>query len=309
MFNRYKYMPMVLLEADGVAPGGGEGLTSSAGAGLAGSAEPQTPAPDTKQVDPAQAAPAAPVVDDKDTKDEIPKYSSQLNPKRRDSEEYKKYLYKHKDLNEVAEDYVSLSQRMEKALELPGKDATPEQVKEFMQKLGVPEKEADYDLPMDGGDQKALQPIADEMRKQFMRAGMTKTQAKTMWSHYLNSMRQGQQILQSIKADGDNMAKTFDARLAQKLESSYPVKAEREGAMKEAVSLFKQHVSRTGLGKAYKESGLLYNPDFILAISRDEKSRSGSSYVEGRAGLPGEKSLGAFGSQYHESFKDSVGGR
>jgi len=86
-------------------------------------------------------------------------------------------------------------------------------------------------------------------------------------------------------------------------EKSHPVKADRDGAMKETISLLTQHINRTGLGKVYKDAGLLYNPDFVVAIAKDEKARSGSSYVTGKGVLPEEKSMGTFGGDYHSDFK------
>ena len=79
-------------------------------------------------------------------------------------------------------------------------------------------------------------------------------------------------------------AQTFDARLAATLDKTYTVKSERDSAMKETANLFKQHIQRTGLGKLYKDSGLIYNPDFVMAMAAEEKARSGNSFVQGQPG-------------------------
>jgi hypothetical protein len=294
MFDLLKKTMFLMAEDAGGAPGGA--------APAATPPSDTTPAPEPAAN--VSNVPAANVEPDKAP--ELPKFSSQLNPKKRESEDYKKYLYKHQHLDDVADDYVALNKRLEKAIEIPGKDAKPEDVKAFFKKLGVPEAEDGYELPMNGLDEKIAGPVAEQMRKEFMKSGMTKTQAKNMWNFMIKNYTVGTQLLQDRK---DQQAQTFDARMAAKLEASHPVKAERDGAMQEAVNLFKQHISRTGLGKVYKDSGLIYNPDFVLAIAKEEKSRSGSSYVEGKPGVSGQKPIGAFGDNYSEDFKKLAGGR
>jgi len=269
----FDLLKLLFFAEDGGADGGGSPDTTPATVDTPTdqSAENDTPDPD-----------GADQLDGKDKADDaqldLPKYSSQLDPKKRESEEYKKYLYKHKSLNDVADDNVALNKRLEKAIEIPGKDASPEEVKAFFTKLGVPEDESGYELPDNGLDKEIANPIADQMRKEFIKAGMTKTQARTIWNYFSKNMVTGQKMMEGQR---DKMAQTFDARLAKRLEEAYPVKAERDGAMKEAVNLVQKHIGRTGLGKLYKESGLLYNTEFILAISKDEKQRSGSAIVEG----------------------------
>lgn len=296
MFNLNRlFTLMYLMDAD---PGGAGGTTPAAD---------PAPAPASTEPDPAPAATDPPEGNEPPSQEPgLPKFASQLNPKKRDSEDYKKYLYKHQKLDDIADDYVALNKRMEKAIEIPGKDAKPEDVQAFFKKLGVPESEDGYDLPANGMDENLAKQLGDSMRKEFMKSGMTKTQAKNMWNFMVKNYSVGNQMLQDRR---DQQAQTFDARLAAKLETTYPVKAERDGAMKEAVNLFKQHISRTGLGKVYKDSGLIYNPDFVMAIAREEKGRSGSGFVEGRPGVPGEKPSGAFGGNYSTEFEQAYGKR
>jgi len=70
--------------------------------------------------------------------------------------------------------------------------------------------------------------------------------------------------------------------------------------MNETANLFKQHIQRTGLGKLYKDSGLIYNPDFVMAMAAEEKARSGNSFVQGQPGGKQDESIGAFGTGYHK---------
>lgn len=236
---------------------------------------------------------------------QLPKFSSQLSPAKRDSEEYQKYIYKHGDLNELADDYVALNKRLERSLELPGKDAKPEEVKAFLQKLGVPEDEKGYKLDTSLVEKNPLyKDMETEMRKQFYRSGLTQRQAQGMWSLLSEGFKEATTYMDKQK---QQQAQTFDARLAATLDKTYPVKSERDAAMTETAALFKQHLQRTGLGQLYKDSGLIYNPQFVMAMAAEEKSRSGGSFVQGNPGGKQEESYGAFGSSYSKDFIKETG--
>lgn len=287
-----------------MAPDGGD-----AGSGATPPADTSTPPAGTPPADTTKPAgqdtPPANPPTDQPPKPALPKYSSQLSPAKRESDEYQKYLYKHGDLNELADDYVALNKRMEKSLELPGKDAKPEEVKAFLQKLGVPEDPGAYKLENSLSETNPLyKDMEKNMREQFYRAGLTNRQAQNMWSLLTEGYKQAQTYMEQQKAQ---QAQTFDARLAATLDKTYTVKSERDSAMNETANLFKQHIQRTGLGKLYKDSGLIYNPDFVMAMAAEEKARSGNSFVQGQPGGKQDESIGAFGTGYHKSFKDQVG--
>lgn len=287
-----------------MAPDGGD-----AGSGATTPQDTSTPPADATPADTAKPAgqdtpPANPPADQQ-AKPALPKYSSQLSPTKRESEEYQKYLYKHAGLDELADDYVSLSKRLEKAIEVPGKDAKPEDIKAFLGKLGVPEKADDYDLEIKGLEEgQAPEALKKTMREQFMKAGLTKAQAKGVWQGFVQNYINGRAYMEQQRSQ---QAQTFDARLAATLDKTYTAKSERDAAMKETATLFKQHIQRTGLGQVYKQTGLLYNTDFVLKMAAEEKARSGSSFVQGQPGGKQEPSYGTFGSGYSPEFIREMG--
>lgn len=236
---------------------------------------------------------------------ELPKWSSQLSPAKRESEGYLKHAYNHKSIEELADAYVDLVGKQGRSLEIPGQDAGPEEIKAFLTKLGLPDDEQGYDLPNRHNDTSSLyEGLEKEMRSQFYRNGLTKRQASSIWEMITEGYHQSGKIMDAYRAQ---QVQTFDARLSNALEPNYPVKAERDTAANETMTLFAQHVKRTGLGKAYKDTGLLYDPSFVLAIANDEKARSGSSIVKGSGGPAREESQGAFGSNYSSDFKKAYG--
>ncbi len=300
---------LAMLAPDG-GDGGGDG-SSGEPAPAGGDSTPPAPG------DPAPGNPTPPAAGgDKGTTDigdlagkanetPLPKWSSQLPPEKRESEAYRKHLYGHQSLEELSDAYVSLAEKQGRSLELPGKDATPDQIKAFLGKLGLPEDEAGYDLPNRHNDQSAIyKELENGMRKQFYRNGLTKRQATAMWEMIADGYSQSGQYIEAIRA---NKVQTFDARLGAALKDTYPVQAERDNAARETMTLFAQHVQRTGLGKAYKDSGLLYDPSFVMAIAQDEKARGGSPIVQGGSGPAKAENHGAFGVNYSKDFLDAYG--
>lgn len=305
--NKFKLMMMMLMLAPDGGEGGGGGTPSPAPSPDPAPA-PGTPTTNQPGTPPATPSPVVPKSEDPidPPKVELPKYFSQFDSIKRETDEYKEMAGKHKTLTELADAYLETNKRLSRSLELPGKDAKPEEIHAFMQKLGVPATVEGYELQANGleGDEMATE-FQKHMADQFMRNGMTKKQANGMWNTISQLYKEGNAY---AKAEEANRAATFDDRMASQLEDVYPVKAERENAMKEASTLFRQHIQRTGLGKAYKDSGLIYDPSFVLAIAKDEKSRSGNALIPGKNGSSKETSVGAFGGEsgYSKEFINEI---
>ncbi|MDD4574429.1 MAG: hypothetical protein PHR69_09470 [Sphaerochaeta sp.] len=314
----HKLMIMLMLAPEG-GEGGGGGTPSPAPSPAPAPQDVAPPAPENKKTPGAQPATPNPesVKDsavpkatdprnDDPAKPELPKYFSQFDSTKRETDEYKEMAGKHKTLTELADAYIDTSKRLSRSLELPGKDATHEEMQAFLAKLGVPENVDGYELQDNGleGDEMAAE-FKKHMAEQFMRNGMTKKQANGMWNTISQLYKEGNAY---VKAEQANRAATFDDRMSSHLEDVYQVKAERENAMKEAATLFRQHIQRTGLGKAYKDSGLIYDPAFVLAIAKDEKSRSGNTLIPGRSNNSKEEAVGAFGgkSGYSKEFMNEI---
>lgn len=313
----HKFMIMLMFAPEG-GEGGGGGTPSPAPSPAPAPAAPAaaTPAPEAPKTPGSQPTPAnqesakspetpktADPRNDDPAKPELPKYFTQFDPTKRDTDEYRDLIGKHHNLTELADDYIETNKRLSRSLELPGKDATHEEMQAFLTKLGVPNDVAGYELQANGleGDEMAGK-FQEAMGEQFMRNGMTKKQGNGMWNTISQLYKEGNAYLQNEQA---NKAQTFDDRLDTQLEDIFPNKADRDNAKKEAATMFKQHMQRTGLGKMYKESGLIYDTEFVMAIAKDEKSRSGNALISGKTGAPESEGIGAFGKGYSQEFIDA----
>jgi hypothetical protein len=91
-----------------------------------------------------------------------------------------KRLAKFKSPLDAARSYLHLESKMGTAVQIPGPDAKPEDVKAFHVKLGVPERAEDYKLttpPEEAGWSKTLEGTA---RSAFHEVGLTPAQAQRM---------------------------------------------------------------------------------------------------------------------------------
>ena len=244
-----------------------------------------------------EAAPAPAPVND------APKWLSQLSPDRR--EKYAEQLKDRPTLNDLTDSYVAYKGKVDRALIVPNEGSDETEIKEFYTKMGIPDTEDGYEIEVD----KSIQDndkFAAMFKKNAITAGLTKAQAKKEWEFFNGLLKGG---VKEQKSQSDNQRQTFDARLMKSLEATNPEEGARNDAAKETVNLFKRHLSRMGKGVAeiYSQKGLIYDPAFVLAIARDEKSRGSPQFVEGESAAKAQES-GGMGT-YHSEFEKMYGGR
>jgi hypothetical protein len=232
----------------------------------------------------------------------MPKWFSQLSPDRRE-----KYADKLKDratLNDLADSYVESRTKMERSVTIPTKDSPPEEIKAFYSKLGIPDDEKGYDFEVDksvpDGDK-----LAEIYRKNALESGLSKAQAKKGWDFLQGIIKEGSK---EQERQTEQTKQTFDARLMKALEPLHPDEAGRKDAANETVNLFKKHIARIGgnIGKIYAEKGLVFDPNFVLAVANDEKSRANHQFIDGKVAPRSGEKAGKMGS-YHPDFAKAYG--
>lgn len=130
-----------------------------------------------------------------------------------DDEKLMKNLDKYKTPNELAKGYLELQKRFSETRPIPqlAKDATPEQVKEYREKLGIPESPDKYDIKLDGvviGDHD--KPVVDAWLEKAHAANMTPAQVNQTLQSYFEVQNKIQSDLNQ-KAEAQN--KEFEATL------------------------------------------------------------------------------------------------
>jgi len=87
-----------------------------------------------------------------------------------------KSLAKFKDVSTLAKSYEELEKKIGRSVEVPSKDAKPEEWAKFLARIGRPEKADDYEFERVDGFEAAPE-FMQEVREAFHAAGLTKKQA------------------------------------------------------------------------------------------------------------------------------------
>lgn len=164
--------------------------------------DPKDAAPrDNRVAEGKSEADAAPATDGKTTP-ETSSWMDDLPKPLRESKSLAKFQSKDK----LAESYLALEGKLGRSIELPGKDAKPEDLERFLTKLGRPAKPEEYNLePVEGFE--APEDYLHAIRGAFHAAGLTNVQANALHRFIAGNVAEG-----SIQTAQDREAMEKEAK-------------------------------------------------------------------------------------------------
>ena len=190
------------------------------------------------------------------------KYWSQLNPK------YQKDDFRDIDtIDKLYEGYRNLQNEVKSyagAIKIPTKDSTPEEIKGFFHKIGMPEKEEDYQCEDFDFTPETAAPLKALFRQAAYRNGLTKGQAANMWAHEAATI---QGFVNVAQQNTQKLIDSYDDRYSHLLEDEIPDETKRKEKMTEEANLVNAFNEATGLGEYFRQTGLSYNPAFMHALA------------------------------------------
>ena len=127
----------------------------------------------------AQAAKSEQTAGGKTTVD-LPGFASALPKESRADEKITAFVSKFKSWDEVVKAAIGLESKLGGMVGIPKEDASPEEIAEFNQKLGVPKKPEDYKL----GDDARVKADPEQVKafREFAhKIGLTQRQAESLW--------------------------------------------------------------------------------------------------------------------------------
>jgi hypothetical protein len=268
MNSLFKVLPALLFAADG----GGGGTPPPAPPGT------EPPAPPPTETPPPDEA-------DEEWKGW---WGAQLSKETRDRHKDRLLGLKGKQLGEVFDEYFSNADRLKAAVVFPGRDAKPEEVAAFLQKMDIPATADGYAL-----DAKLVPAGTDEQRGQaaaeiaavIHRNGLTKKQGQAIFAEY-TKMLAG--IRQNAEAQRKEQAATFEARLLQATGGEKEAGETREYFKRALVALGDKEL----VGKL-EATGMLYDTSLVRAFADIWKSGNKEPPIPGGAGGGDEKKTGA----------------
>lgn len=92
----------------------------------------------------------------------------------------------YKSPADLAKGYIALQAKLGKTVQIPGDDATEEQRREFLKKLGMPDDPEGYELPKPELPAGVTydEAFASDFRAAALKGGLSKTQARELFSWY-----------------------------------------------------------------------------------------------------------------------------
>lgn len=237
---------------------------------------------------------------EKDSEVKLPSYFSQF--KKENREKYSS-LSKCRNLDELAElalkgdsykepDYTGY-------IKMPTGESTKEEIQEFLSKLGVPEGPDKYSIPEEKDAEPFLQSVEKTLRDAAYRSGLTDSQAKSMWGVL-------RAVIDTAKGESqkymDDRKNNFDSRYSS-LFNEYSQQAQKDEAIKESLGYFKTFLTETGIGKALKESGALYDERLVKALA-DYQKRNRGEYRSGSGanGAPKRGTMIAYSDEFMKEY-------
>lgn len=230
-----------------------------------------------------------------------PNYFSQLSPDVRANKDVTAFLKDKKTLSDVATSFYDTHKKLSSSIVIPGEGATEDEVSAFRERMGIPKAPNEYEIDTKGIPEGVSKQLEGLFRENALKSGLTKEQAKKQWELISGIVTKGDEAQKTLT---ESQKKTFNARLATSLEKEFPVKAERDEAANELLTLFNEHAERTGLKDIYESKGLSYDPAFVLAIAKDEKEHASGSPATGKNGT--NPPVGTMGN-YSKDFLEYAG--
>ncbi len=235
-------------------------------------------------------------VEGKEGEKKTHKYLSQFSPEIR--EKYGHYFNDLPHQNDLAMAFVKATDSINNAIIVPDKvNATPEEIKEFYKKMGIPESAEGYEFEVDEKNEDMVL-ISKEIGKQAIKSGLTKSQGKEVFNFVKTLVEVGNKEEQEKLKTAED---TLDERL---LEFHQGNKDKRD----EINNRFKAFLVKIGSKEAVEElkkTGLLYNPDFITRIAGIHKELGDDKFLPGSRKTT-KSSKGKMGT-YSSEFEDFVG--
>lgn len=173
---------------------------------------------------------------------------------------YRSYKEKDAELKELREHgsngYVKI----------PSAESTPDERKEFWEKIGVPKEGPDgyQTMKYDGMADVSYEYMAPLFREAAYRCGLSKKQAEGMWLN-LASTVQGYVIVAQKEAEA--YRDSFDTRYSELLKEEIPDETRRKDRIEQEKSAVRDFGEATGTFDMLEKTGLTLTPSFMHSLA------------------------------------------
>jgi hypothetical protein len=192
---------------------------------------------------------------------------------------------KDKRLGDVFQDYLDKDARLSKAIEIPEKEATPDEVKTFLKKMGIPDNADGYKIDDKAKEYGLFPQETTEIKQLFARSALTHKQAEAMLAYYGTGVQAAKQAIDKMHQQKiDSFDENF-AKVSQEPEKD--------------IAAFKDFVKKTmdaDTAENLSDLGIMYDPKFVKSIAAYHRDMTGDTAAPAgtrgsgnTAGLPKSK--------------------
>ena len=167
-------------------------------------------------------------------------------------------------VDKLYEGYRRLEAESKDALHIPTEKSTPEEIKGFFTKIGMPDDKEKYECDNFDLEESVAAPLKALFKEAAFKNGLTKGQARHLWAHECAAI---QGFVNVANQKAEEAKKSYTERYSALLEKEIPDETRRKERMTEEDNLVKAFSAATGLGEYFEKTGLTYNPAFMHGLA------------------------------------------
>ena len=161
--------------------------------------------------------------------------------------------------------YKGLKEQQKNALVIPTEKSSNEEIKDFFRKVGMPEEPNGYEcMKFPDMSDTYYTPMRDNFREAAYSCGLSKGQAKRMWTNMAATV---QSFVNVANSKADELKKNYDTRYSSLLEKDIPDETRRKAKIEEEKNSARAFGNATGLSEFFEATGLSYNPEFTHKLA------------------------------------------
>jgi len=234
-----------------------------------------------------------------------PKWFSQISPELRESEGFREAWGDCATMTDAIRKAESQKVDLSGWAKLPTKDSSPEEIREWLGKIGVPTDRAGYRIK---DEDKLCVPgyhLSESFKSQCYRYALNNEQANAMWRWALQFSRQSER---DLKAHAEQRRATVSQRVeaAEAKATGFSGERLRERA-KESEALCRQFLRDVGVADLVEGSGLDVDEGFVTKVAAYMRSKAPIPPRDVNTTVGGSPRQGGIGSMYGSAWNAFVG--
>lgn len=216
--------------------------------------------------------------------------------------EYQDYdLSEVPTINDLVKHYKESKEAKERTIEIPKKGSSKEEIRAFLDKMGVPKDPSGYGILKGNLTDAEFSSIKETFQKTAYSSALSEGQAEKVWNMV------SQQFVQQRMAVTDfnkQVIESFEPRFDEYLKTQENIidGNARKIKIEENAKLFKAFSKDNGMETLFSKLGLNLNPEFITKMAKIQNKLNETGYVASNTSTKSDKVKSQFGDAFEKEF-------